>query len=81
MLGPFVVHSREVKALCTPSGHEIHHYGDDGEEDQQVNRQAADVHNEKAADPEDKQNNCKDEIHGRTFFLVQRMKSDAEHSL
>ena len=49
-----------VLAGTAASGDEVNDERDHGEEDQQMNKKAADMHHEEAADPKHSQNDCED---------------------
>jgi hypothetical protein len=49
-----------VLAGTAASGYELNDERDHGEEDQQMNKKAADMHHEEAADPKHSQNDCED---------------------
>jgi hypothetical protein len=49
-----------VLAGTAASGDEVNDERDHGEEDQQMNKKAADMHHEEAADPKHSQNDCDD---------------------
>ena len=48
---------------CASSANEVHDQRNDGEEDQQVNRETADVHDKESAEPENDQNHCENQEH------------------
>jgi hypothetical protein len=61
---PFSIHDGTIACLVlagtAASGDEVNDERDHGEEDQQMNKKAADMHHEEAADPKHSQNDCED---------------------
>ena len=54
---------------CSSAADEVHDDGDHGEEEQQVNEEAAHMQDEEAAKPEQNQHNSENEKHERPSFL------------
>jgi hypothetical protein len=54
---------------CPPAADEVHDDRDHGEEEQQVNEEAAHMQDQEAAKPEQDQHNSQNKKHGMTFFL------------
>src|SRR6201987_4371149 len=53
---------------CSPAADEVHDDRDQGEDEQQVNEEAAHVQDEEAAEPEQNQHNSQNEEHEMTYF-------------
>jgi hypothetical protein len=56
---------------CPSAADEVHDDGDDGEEEQEMNQEAAHMQDDEAAQPEQNQHNSEDEKHDRPSFFVQ----------
>jgi hypothetical protein len=69
----------ETTLDCSSAADEVHDDGDQGEEEQQVNEEAAHVQDEEPAKPEQDQHNSQDEKHEMTFFLETVLRAGREY--
>lgn len=64
----FLSVAQELGCALT-SAYEVHHDGNDCEDEQQVDGECGDVQDGKTADPQKYENDSKNEIHGFSSFL------------